>query len=160
MRPKNFVPMRITRSYRQTIEAQPDVIFPLLCPEREKEWLDGWDYDMVYSQSGLIEEGAVFSTQSQAEEDTIWIVTKHDEINRVVEFARCTPASRVCVQKIAVHPKDETSSYVDISYTFTAIFPGGNKFIESYTDEVFQNVMKFWELSMNHFIKTGTKLKK
>lgn len=158
MKTNDFVPKRITRSYRQTINATPEVIFPLLCPEREKEWLDGWDYTMIYSDSGLAEEGAVFSTSSQAEENTIWITTKHDKVNHEVEFTRCTPASRVCIQKIAVLPKDEKSSYVDISYTITAIFAGGNKFIESYTEEIFMNLMIFWEKSMNYFIETGKML--
>ena len=50
------------KSYRQTINASPEIVFPLLCPVREVEWLDGWEYKMIYCVSGLIEKGAVFST--------------------------------------------------------------------------------------------------
>lgn len=32
---------------------------------REAEWLDGWKHNMIYSESGLVEEGAVFSTPLQ-----------------------------------------------------------------------------------------------
>jgi hypothetical protein len=38
---------------------------------REAEWLDGWQYAMIYSDSGRIEEGAVFSTPHDGEEDTM-----------------------------------------------------------------------------------------
>ena len=41
MNTKAFRPERITRKYRQTINAAPHVVFPLLCPVREAEWLDG-----------------------------------------------------------------------------------------------------------------------
>ena len=73
-----FKSQKITREYRQTINATPEKVFPLLCPVREADWLDGWQYSMIYSESGLVEEGAVFSTPCEGEEDTVWIVTKHD----------------------------------------------------------------------------------
>src|SRR5512132_2448318 len=101
-----FVAKRITRTYRQTIDAPPDVVFPLLCPVREAEWLDGWQYRMIWSRSNLVEEGAVFSTPGDGEADTVWIVTRHDAARRAVEFTRFTPASRVCVLQLLVAPAD------------------------------------------------------
>jgi hypothetical protein len=41
MQPAVFDAKRVTRSYRQTINAAPEVVFPLLCPVRESEWLEG-----------------------------------------------------------------------------------------------------------------------
>ena len=153
-----FTPRRTTRTYRQTINATPEKVFPLLCPVREAEWLDGWQYAMIYSKSGLIEEGAVFSTPHEGEADAVWIVTKHDPGKREIEFARFTPASRICVLRIAVSAKAENSSYVDIAYTYTATTPAGNAFIESLKEEVFLEAVVFWEKSMNYFLDTGKKL--
>ena len=121
MENSKFRPTRVTRAYRQTINALPAKVFPLLCPVREAEWLDGWMYHMIYSESGLVEEGAVFSTPFEGEADTVWIVTKHDAQTHQVEFARFTPDSKTCVLKIAVQPKDGNGSYVDVSYTYTGI---------------------------------------
>ena len=45
----SFVAKRVTRSYRQQIDGSPTEVFPLLCPVRERDWLHGWDCDMVYS---------------------------------------------------------------------------------------------------------------
>lgn len=151
---------RITRTYRQTINAPPDEVFPLLCPVREAEWLDGWQYAMIYSESGLIEEGAVFSTPHEGEEDTVWIVTKHDPREREVEFARFTHESRVCVLKIEVRPEESGSSHVDISYTYTGLTPAGNDFIDNFSEDGFLDAVTFWEKSMNHYLQTGTKLRK
>jgi hypothetical protein len=154
----SFTARRTTRTYRQTINATPEKLFPLICPVREAEWLDGWQYAMIYSDSGLVEEGAVFSTPHAGEADTVWIVTRHDPEKREVEFARFTPASRICVLRIAVSAKAEHSSFVDISYTYTATTPAGNAFIENLTEEAFVEAVNFWEKSMNYFLDTGKKL--
>jgi len=151
---------RIIRNYRQVINSTPENIFPLLCPERELEWLNDWNYKMIYSESGIAEEGAVFTTSKNGEEDTVWIITKHEKDMHIVEFARVTPNSMTSTLKIKVIQKDSSSSYVDISYAFTSLSTLSNKFIEEYTEETFLKNMKFWEKSMNYFFKTGKKLKK
>jgi hypothetical protein len=115
---------------------------------------------MVYSKSGRVEEGAVFTTPRDGEADTVWIVTKHDPQKREVEFTRFTPNSRTCVLKIAVRPKGKNNSYVDISYTFTGLTPSGNDFVEGFTEDAFLELVKFWEKSVSHYLKTGNKLKK
>lgn len=155
-----FKPKRITRSYRQTIHTTPEEVFPLLCPVREAEWLDGWQYTMIYSESGLVEEGAVFITPLEGEEDTVWVVTKHDPAKHEVEFTRFTHQSRTCVLRIAVKPKDGNSSYVDVSYTYTGITQAGNDFIDNFTEEAFLEAVTFWEESMDYFLETGQRLKK
>ena len=158
MKSMPFRPKRVTRAYCQTIKTTPEKVFPLLCPVREAEWLDGWQYDMIYSDSGLVEEGAVFSTPYEGEEDTLWIVTKHDTQNHEIVFARFTPNSKTCILKIAVKPKDENSSYVDISYTYTGITQAGNDFIDQFSEDAFFEAMTFWEKSMNYFLDTGQRL--
>ncbi len=156
----DFKAKRITRSYRQTINAPPDVVFPLLCPVREAEWLDGWEYEMIHSESGLAEEGCVFSTPGDGEADTTWVISRHDKEKQLVEFVRFTPDSRTCVLKIAVTPRGETGSNVDISYNYTGVSAAGNTWIDNFTEDSFLNAVKFWEISMNQFLGTGKRLKK
>jgi ribosome modulation factor len=155
MNHRDFQASRITRNYRQTINASPDEVFPLVCPVREAEWLDGWRYTMLFSVSGLVEEGAVFTTPGDGEEDTVWIVSEHDPVQRVVVFTRFTPGSRVCVLRIAVTPGDAGRSLVDVAYTYTAVAPAGNVFIANFTEQEFLVAVTFWERSMNHWLATG-----
>ena len=155
-----FKARRMTRTYCQTINALPEEVFPLLSPVREAEWLDGWQYTMIYSESGLVEEGSVFTTPHAGEADTVWVVTKHDAKRREVEFTRFTHESRTCVLRIAVRPRDQSSSYVDISYTYTGISPSGNDFINDLIEESFVEDMVLWQDSVNHFLKTGERLRK
>lgn len=151
---------RAVRAYRQTIEAPPAVVFPLLCPVREVEWLDGFAFTMIYSASGFVEEGAVFTTANPGEPDTVWLVTRHDRAARQVEFARFTPGSRTCLLKIAVEPCGEARSFVDVSYAYTALGNPGEEFLKGWTEEAFTRAMVFWERSMNHFLKTGARLER
>ena len=155
----DFKARKATKEYCQTIYALPDKVFPLLCPVREAEWLDGWRYTMIYSKSGLVEEGAVFSTPNPGEPDTVWVVTKHNSSKFRVQFARFTHQSRICVLDIGVRLRDESSSYVDITYKYTGISLAGNKFIDEITDDVFCADMKHWENSVNYFLRTGEQLK-
>jgi len=148
------------KSYRQTIDASPEVVFPLLCPVREAKWLDGWEYAMVYSVSGSIEQGAVFTTPRAGEEKTVWVVTRHDTEERLVGFTRFTPRASVCVLTIEVAPFGDGHSHVDVCYTYTSIAPEGNRFLDAWSDELFLDAVTFWERSMNHFLRTGSRLRR
>lgn len=159
MKARRFEPRRLIREYRQTIHASPEKVFPLLCPVREADWLDGWRFSMIYSGSGFVEEGAVFRTAHEGEEDTVWVVTRHDTETLSVDFVRFTPGSRTCLLKISVKPRNDNSSFVHIRYVYTGITSAGNDFIDGFTEEAFVEAMKFWEKSMNYFIETGQRLK-
>lgn len=151
---------RTTRSYTQRILARPDEVFPLLCPVREMEWLEGFVSDIIYSESGLAEDGCVFRTQSPGEPETIWMIVKHDRTEGLIEFVRVTAglvATRLCI-RISGNA-DQTAS-VHITYCFTPTSEDGAAFVRSrHTERVFRESMAWWEKSMNHFIKTGTLLK-
>lgn len=156
----DFAAKHVSRSYRQTINATSKIIFPLLCPVREAEWLDDWDYKMIYSVSGVAEKGAVFTTSYWEDSEQTWIITKHDSIKSEIQFARFVPGFVTSVLDINVLPKDKNSSYVDVTYTYTGLTEKGNNFLEkSFTEEFFAKNMKEWEDSMNYFLKTGTMLK-
>lgn len=156
----DFSANRIVRRYCQTIYAPPDDVFPLLCPVREAEWLDGWEYTMLYSESGVVERHAVFTTPGEGEPDTVWIVTAHDAAHRIVEFTRFTPGSRVCVLRIEVSADGHGRSLVDLAYTYTATSAAGNAFLDDLTQEKFLEAVTFWEKSMNHWLATGERLVK
>jgi hypothetical protein len=149
---------RLTRSYRQTIDAPPDTVFPLLCPVREAEWLDGWTCEMTHSATGLAEPDAVFTTPAAGEADTVWVVSRHDRAAGLVEFVRFTPGSRTCHLTIAVSPDEGGRSSVDVTYVQTALTPHGDAFLAAWTEAAFLDAMAFWERSMNHFLSTGRRL--
>lgn len=153
-----FTSQRISRSYTQKINTAAKEIFPLLCPQKELEWLDGWNYEMIYSQSGFAEEDAVFKTKHEGDVNTIWIVTKYDKENFIIEFVRLTWETVVVKIHIHIFEIDENSSDVYVEYSFTTITEKGNEFVEGKSDKQFDKMMRWWEKSMNYYLETGRKL--
>jgi hypothetical protein len=113
---------------------------------------------MVYSASGLIEEGAVFTTSAEGEPDTVWVVSRHDPAAGRVEFTRVTPGSRTCLLKLAVSPRGHGRTCVEVSYAYTSLSRTGVEFLQAWADETFLEAMIFWERSMNHYLRTGGRL--
>jgi hypothetical protein len=153
---------RITRTWTQTIEASADRVFPLLCPVREEEWLDGWrdHYELIYSESGLAEDGCVFRTMPPERPETIWMITKHDPVAKAVEFVRVTPGLVATRLNIDVEAVSTGSSRVHIRYTHTPISGTGAEFVsETHSEENFERDMLWWQDSMNHWLRTGETLR-
>ena len=156
-RESKFKAKRVTRQYVLTINAAPSVVHALICPVKEAEWLESWDYELIFSQSGLAEYGCVFTSQSAGEE-TIWLITKRDDATCETEFARITPGSRVALVAVSAQDGGHQTSRVTIRYTITALNAAGNQFIENFSETNFVKDMQFWEATMNHYLKTGKAL--
>jgi hypothetical protein len=138
---------RLVRSFVQDIRATPEQVFPLLCPEREKEWLPGWDARMIHSVSGVAERGAIFETQ-HALGRTLWVVTEYDPPRRIA-FARWQPDGVVVHIEIVLALSQAKSTAVCIGYTFTADGTDGSAVIASMNEEAWLKNMNFWQESMN-----------
>jgi len=144
---------RLIRRYQQTIDASPERVFPLLCPVREREWLPGWACRMVYSQSGLAEPGAVFTTAGELGE-TVWLVSEHVAPRRVA-FVRFQPEGLAVWCEIELAPLDDGRSRVSIVYTYTAVNDQGGTALAALTEEAWQKMQTYWESSMNDWLRAN-----
>ena len=152
--------IQITFNYNQINDGTPEEVFPLLCPVREKDWLDGWEYKMIYSKSGLIEKDCVFSTPHHGKLDTIWYVNQYDQNNFTIEFIRLTPNETVVKINISLSLTADQKTEANISYQYTSLNEEQNNYIENGLEDQFQENMKWWEKSINHYLKSGEKLMK
>ena len=151
----------VVRTYTQRIEAPPERVFPLLCPVREAEWLDGWSYELVHSESGVAEDGCVFRTGADNGPETVWMVTRHSLEEGVVEFVRVTTGLLATRLRIDLEPAPGGATSVQIRYTHTPTSEAGAAFIEAqHSPGEFERAMAWWERSMNHFIATGRMLRR
>lgn len=149
---------RIFRSYTQHIEASPDVVFPLLCPVREAEWLEGWGdgLEMIHSDTGLAEDGCVFRKLTPDRPETVWMITRHDPVQKIVEFFRVTTGLVATRLKIEVEARPDGASAVRVTYTFTPLGEEGRAFVEErHTEEAFRSDMIWWQDSMSHWLRSG-----
>ena len=150
----------VTRQYTQRINAPASAVFPLLCPVREAEWLDGWKCDLLHSVSGYAEEGCVFRTTPTGDPETVWLITRHDPHAGIVAFARVTAG--LVGTRLSVRVEDhDASSDVHISYHFTPTSEAGARFVaERHSEEAFRTDMDWWERSMNYYLATGALLRR
>jgi hypothetical protein len=149
-------PHRVTRRYTQNLNAPPDQVFPLLCPVREAEWVNGWHPRLVISHSGIAETDCVFITAAGPQE-AIWMVTVHDPENHHLEIIKVIPGivvGRIEI-RLATAPGGATA---EISYSFTSLGLDGDRVVSEFTQEHFDEFMLTWETELNHFMATGDRL--
>jgi hypothetical protein len=142
---------RLIRTHRQTLGADREHVFALLCPEREKEWLPGWDARMIHSASGVAEPGAVFATKGEGGSEIIWLVAEHVAPRRV-HLVRWHPATMVVDMELDLASAQPGTTWLDIRYTYTAVGPAGHAMIETMTLAQWHAQMDNWERRLNAWL--------
>jgi len=150
-------PNRITRRYTQHLAAEPSRVFPLLCPVRELDWIQGWDPLVVLSHSGVAEPECVFVTAATPI-DAVWFVTRHEPEAGFVEMVKISPTVTACklsIQLIAAPGGSEAL----VTYSHTSLGPAGDAFVATFTEAHYVGFMREWEAKLNHYLRTGTALR-
>ena len=151
------VSRRIQRTFVHHVEAPRERVFPLLCPVREHEWIEGWSADVVFSRSGVAEDHCVFTTDHGGERTT-WVINAHDPRGGRVSF---TLFERDHVQRLDVAVFDETPSRTRLEWTrtYTALNDEGAMALEHATGAALDARMVKLQSSLRHFLATGTCLR-
>jgi hypothetical protein len=152
--------LRRTFNFKQINNGNPEEVFPLLCPVRETDWLDGWQYTMIHSRSGVIEQDCVFTTPHHGKLETTWYVTHYDKAAYAIEFIRITPGENVVKINIRLSAIDSKTTSTEINYQYTVLNEDQNRFIENDLEKNFEQSMTWWERAINHYLVTGKKLRK
>ncbi len=149
-------PTRATRTFTQKLAAPPDRVFPLLCPVREADWLEGWDPISVFSNSGVAEADCVFMTAATPH-PAIWFVTRHEPERGFVEMLKVVPEMTACRLSIQL-AAESAGCAATITYSHTSLGPRGDDFVAGFTEDFYREFMREWETRMNHYLKTGERL--
>jgi hypothetical protein len=150
-----FAAKRVSHEFTQTNDAPPEKVFPLLCPVREADWVPGWQYRLIYSQSGVAEDGCVFTTPNETGPESIWMCTHYDPAAHAIAYAWVKPGMVAAQLRISLAAAPEARTSARIHYVYTALSPGGNAELERFTPEWFQKKMQGWESAINHYLRTG-----
>ncbi len=148
------MPNHIVCRHEMSLPASPQVLFPLLCPVREAEWLPGWSAQLVHSDSGFAEAGCVFTTPGDGPEPWTWVIARHDAVEGRIRFIVTVPGSHVRVLDIDVQasPAGCTATW---TYTLTALTEAGEAFLPSFAVE-FPARMTRLETLLTDFLHTGS----
>jgi hypothetical protein len=95
-----FQGRRFTHEYTHNV-APPETVFPLLCPVREADWVPGWRYRLIYSESGIAEYGCVFITPNEDGTETTWVVTDYDPPSFRIAYAWVNPGLVAALDQIS-----------------------------------------------------------
>jgi hypothetical protein len=151
----DFIGKRITHEFTQTNDAPPEKVFTLLCPVREADWVPGWEYRLIYSESGVAEDGCVFLTPNVAGPETVWMVTHYDPAAYTIAYAWVEPGMIATQLRISLSPTPDGKTSARIRYLYTGLSPAGNAELERYTPEWFRSKMESWQRNINHYLATG-----
>lgn len=147
-------PRRAAHTFVQNLEAGPEVVFELLCPVREADWIPGWDPLLVVSESGVAERDCAFVTQSLPS-NSIWYVTRHEPENLFVEMIKLSPGVTACRLTIQVR-RVASGSTAEVTYMHTSLGPEGDAFVQAFNEEHYVGFMRDWEARMNHYLRHGS----
>jgi hypothetical protein len=150
--------IRVSRSYTMTVDAPALTVFPLLCPVREYDWIDVWECEMVYSESGVAEEGCVFLTELPGRGVETWVVTRYQPA-RAIEFCRTAGVSRTCHVRVSLEDNGDGTTTLNWAYSHTAIDEVGRQFVEAYSADRFQAEMEGLEARLQHYVSEGEMLR-
>lgn len=153
---KNFQAVRKSHEFTQTNQAPPERVFPLLCPVREAEWLEGWNYRMIHSESGVAEWGAVFTTPIEdGTGELTWMCTEYDPQQFLLAYAWVRPGMIATQLRIALAADGNGATAATVRYTYTGLSEEGNKIVEGFDRAWYEARMRHWEAAINHYLRTG-----
>lgn len=149
-----------TFAYVQTHAVNIKEVFPLLCPVREKEWIEGWNYKMVHSISGFIEKDCVFTTAHHSNLETVWHVTQYDKENHSIEFLRFSPNENTVRINIYLEKITNIKTKTHISYMYTFLSAHEMESQIKKMELTFLESMHYWEKAINYYLEKGKLLKR
>ncbi|MFT3847307.1 MAG: hypothetical protein QM739_01105 [Propionivibrio sp.] len=145
-------------SHVMQFAAAPGEVFPLLCPVREYEWIEGWQCEMIHSASGVAEAGAVFRTSfAQDGPPDTWVISRY-EPPRAIEFVRVNAWRAV---HYAIHLEGEAAGHSRWRWTqtLTGLGSEGDALVAAVDAAAFAQKIAALETRLAHFLATGTMLR-
>ncbi len=136
----------------QHVHAEPEAIFPLLCPVREFDWIPTWECEIVYTESGLAEEGCVFQTSGDGGADT-WVISRYQPPERI-SFVRVN-SLRAIRYDIYLEPVGDGSTKLRWEQEITALNEDGDRHVAAQRREDFAATIATVERMLEHYLKTG-----
>lgn len=152
----DFTAIQRTFESKMQLAATPETVFPLLCPVREYDWIPHWECEMVWSRSGVAEEGCIFNTHfpDRGGKET-WVVCRY-EPPETIAFVRFNAN---IATRYTIRLTEEAGATVAVwSQIQTGLTETGNCIIAEIPLEAYDTLMKSLEARLNHYLTTGEML--
>lgn len=125
---------RFERSRVMRLDAEPAAVFPLLCPVREYDWIEGWSCELVHCPRGRASRDCVFATDFPGMGPETWICTRHDPPHQVeyVRFAHEGAVTRLTLT--LAHGEEPGTTTLLWELAASATSPGGGRVLAALAD--------------------------
>ena len=157
----DFVSRKLSRTATIHLKGPLAEVFPLFGPIREKEWAAGWDPEIIYSSTGLVEEHMVFRTPSHHghhEPDPIWTVSKYQPEGGLIEYMVFTTERLWWITVECEADLENQATKAEITYTYVGLTELGNMINQRALQVMFANDLQDWQDAINHYLATGEML--
>jgi hypothetical protein len=153
---RKSISSKLTRSATILLTDRVENVFPLFGAIREKEWANGWDPDILYSNSE-IEEYMVFRTKADNEDEDYyqWVVTKYDPLNFMIEYS-ISATERVWFVRVECRDCNN-ETLATITYTYISLSEKAHQRNRQGIEKIFFSDLADWEQLINHYLTTGKK---
>ncbi len=148
--------VRRTYRFEAEIAAPPERAFPLACPIREKEWIEGWSAQVVCSSTGVAELGAIFRTRIAVGE--LWVTSRHEPEAFRVEYVIFAGRHAVLKFDVAFEPTASGASRLSIVRTYTGIDVLGRRRVLALDEDGVRRENEQIARQLDHFVRTGEML--
>jgi len=163
---KNFKAIRVWAHYNIEIAAEADALFALACPKEELKWIDQWQYDMIYSDTGNNKNNCIFREKmsglfvlNSPDIDTFWYTTLYDR--QLLQFHALLIYVNVAAGKFEfeVTNTDKKNPTADWRLMYTALNENGNRLADDALQDRMTAKLQFLGESAKYYLETGNMLK-
>lgn len=149
---KEFTSARVSQTATIALNGPIETIFPLFGAFEERKWAKGWNPELIYPETEVMEEGTTFKTKAPGKElEYIWIVTKHEPDKNRIQYLVHTE-NRFWTITIVCFPLANGITSAKVNYTYTGLNERGNQLNEKAIQEMFKQGLKDWENEINGYL--------
>jgi hypothetical protein len=150
--------------HETTINGDIDECFALGCPVAELLWIDGWKFDLVYSESGKNETGCVFLEPGSGRKmlgspgaNTYWYTTRFDVEQHRFDAIWLTRDLTIARWKVTMTDLGGGQTRVHWRLSYTGLGAEGNRLIgEPGLDLRMKMGLSFLATALKHYVESGS----
>lgn len=159
----SFQPKSAGASHEIVVPGDADECFSLACPVAELDWIDDWQFHLLYSDSGRNEDDCIFieavsglAVHRVASADTYWYTTLYDPAARRFHAVLLTSDFIIGRWSLEVDALGNGNSRMRWALMDTGLNERGNQIIlENGFETRIANMLRFISHSARHYMETG-----
>ena len=161
-----FEAKRVQVSHEEKIRTTPDECFALACPVEELKWINNFQFDMIYSDSGRNEINCIFREDMSGVFvmnvpglSTYWQTTQYDPAGH--RFHALLMYGGRATGKFEWEVKDDGDGICTATWnlTYTALNEEGNDIADESLKDRMSMQLDFLAKSAKHYLEIGEMLK-